>query len=349
MNIKAFIVFFALFFFSGCHHYYADKSVFLEIRNLKAEVIRYDELLLANNIILLDDYMILQNGADKVDCFYYVYSYPDIKFLYSFALCGRGADEYMMPSIIKNVSGNRLEFKDHFRDIIAEYIVADSCAYLIDTTYFKSPDERFFWEINRLSDSLVLTKHQSHNDGNTELWDINKGSCLDVVNNTFSHLKKNMGKEYFSIYDDYMLSCNGNKFAIAYYMLDRLELGQIKEGKIQKNCFIGENTVPDFYRYGYNEKKDFNIDRNIIYYENLYVTNEAVYALYSNKRLDVTEREHSNIIEKYSWSGDPLMRYELDYPLAYFVVDERTHSIYGINPSIDNVILKYDISDMPLQ
>ena len=115
----------------------------------------------------------------------------------------------------------------------------------------------------------------------------------------FSELPDKMGKEYFSIYDDYMISCNGNRFAAAYYMIDRIEFGQISDQRIEKVSSVGEDRTPDFFRYGYNEKRDFNIDKNIIYYENLYVTSDFVYALYSNKRMDITEQEHSKIIEKY--------------------------------------------------
>ena len=326
---------------SGCQHYGADKTAFPETVRLEASITEYDELLVVNNITLLNGYLILQNGADNVDDFYYVFSYPELKFLYSFATYGRGPGEFMMPAIIKNTKDGIFAFKDHYSDLIAWYEISDTCAVLIDPIYFKSPDTRFFWELNQLSDSTMLTKHQNHNDGRTELWNIHKTACVDSVANTFSELPDKMGKEYFSIYDDYMISCNGNRFAAAYYMIDRIEFGQISDQRIEKVSSVGEDRTPDFFRYGYNEKRDFNIDKNIIYYENLYVTSDFVYALYSNKRMDITEQEHSKIIEKYSWTGQPVARYELDHPIAYFVVDETTHSIYGTNPSMDNMVLKY--------
>ena len=39
------------------------------------------------------------------------------------------------------------------------------------------------------------------------------------------------------------------------------------------------------------------------------------------------------MLEIYSWSGEPVCQLNLEYPIAYFAVDEEHNVIYGLNPN----------------
>lgn len=320
---------------ASCQRNTAAYKQFAVEKDLKAEYVDISELLQINNIIMLEDYLVLQNASEAVDDFFFVYSYPGMDFLYSFAKRGRGPGEYMMPGLIRNMEGNNLGLRDHATDILAFYEITESGAVLTGDSRFSSPDnDRFFWEINSMGDSMFLVKHQGYKRGATELWNYIRGCMVDSIPNTFDRLPKKLGRNYYTIFDDYMISACGKHFAIAYFMIDRIETGEITDGKIIRISDIGASDTPDFYLYGKNETDDFNIDKNIVYYENLYAGEKSIYALYSHDRLDNTEKNHSRQIEIYSWDGEPMMRLHLEHPVAYFTVDEDTRTIYGVNPEL---------------
>lgn len=321
----------------------ADKVFGREI-TVEAEYIPVNELLEINNIVKLDDYLILQNESEGVEDFFFVYSYPEIEFLYSFAKRGRGPNEYFLPAVIKNTPGNILGFRDHATDNIAFYDITDSGATLMRTIPFKSEDSfRFFWEINYVSDSVILTKHQGYKTGATESWNVDRCEVVDSLPNTFEKLRHRLGKSYYTIFDDYFLVAGGGRFAQAYLMIDRIEFGSIDDnGRMSIVSSVGMDTAPDFYLYRRNETTEFNVDRNIVYYENLVAGDEYVYALYSGDRLDDTEKNHSSEIEIYDWEGTPCELLHLDVPVAWFTVDEENRTIYAVSPSVpEENILKY--------
>ena len=329
--------------FYSCTSYHGAEKHFDATVKINAECIIINELLGINNIIKLDDYLILQNGSEGVEDFFFVYSCPEMDFLYSFAKRGRGPNEYFFPAIIKNTPGNILGFRDHATDKLAFYEVTDTCANLCNTIPFKSQDNfRFFWEITYVSDSLYLTKHQGYKTGATELWNIKTATLTDSLPNTFKNLPRELGKDYYTIFDDYFIAGNGNRFVLAYLMIDRIDFGIIDGGKMSIVSSVGTTSTPNFYLYKRNETTEFNVDRNIVYYENVFAGAKYVYALYSDDRLDNTERNHSSIIEIYDWSGSPVTLLRLDIPVAYFTVDEANRIIYAVNPELsEEQILKY--------
>ncbi len=311
-------------------------------RCIEADTVKISAILHINNIIKLEDYIVLQNGSDGVDDFYFVYSIPELEFLYSFARRGRGPEESMMPSVIKNTPGNILGFRDHGNDKLVYYRVTDTSAELVYRDIFRSPDnDRFFWELNRMGDSLYLVKHQGYKRGMTELWSSVSGR-KDSIHNTFYTLPWKLGHDYYTVFDDYMISSSGNRFARSYFMIDRIEFGEVKDGRICMVSSTGAESAPRFHLYGDDTDTEFSIDRNTIYYENMYACRDNIYALYSGRRLDETEKRHSSIVEIYSWDGRLVEILSLEVPVAYIAVDEENRIIYGVNPELsDEYILIY--------
>ena len=124
-------------------------------------------------------------------------------------------------------------------------------------------------------------------------------------------------------------------------MIDRIETGEVIGDKIRKTFWTGAKVPPKFHLYGKDEGTEYSIDRNIIYYENLYAGEDYVYGLYSGRRLDETETGHSSAIEIYSWDCTPVKLLHLDEPVAYFAVDEDTRTIYAVNPAMseENILI----------
>lgn len=113
---------------------------FGEPEEVEVELVPISEILKINDIVKLEDYIVLQNSGEGADYFYYVYSCPELEFLYSFARQGRGPEEYLMPAVIGNTSGNVIGFRDHATDMLAFYEVSDTAAELKDSYRMASPD-----------------------------------------------------------------------------------------------------------------------------------------------------------------------------------------------------------------
>lgn len=315
---------------------------FGELEEVVAELVPISEILKINDIVKLEDYIVLQNSGEGADYFYYVYSCPELEFLYSFARQGRGPEEYLMPAAIGNTSGNVIGFRDHATDKFAFYEVSDTAAVLKDSYRMASPDPyRFFWEINMVEDSLLLVKHQGDRSGARELWSPVSG-MKDSIGNFFPKLPHRMGKNYYTIFDDYHISASGNRFVFAYSMIDRLEMGEARDGRICLAAAVGAEGTPEFHLYGDDTATEFSIDLNIVTYENVDAGRDCVYALYSGQRLNDTEMNHSSLIEVYSWDGEPLRLLSLDVPVASFAVDEDNGVIYAVNPELhEDKILRF--------
>lgn len=315
---------------------------FGEPEEVEAEFVQISEILKINDIVKLEDYIVLQNSGEGADYFYYVYSCPELEFLYSFARQGRGPEEYLMPAAIGNTSGNVIGFRDHATDMLAFYEVSDTAAVLKGSYRMASPDPyRFFWEINMAGDSLLLVKHQGDRSGARELWSVS-GVMKDSIGNSFPKLPRSMGKNYYTIFDDYHISASGNRFVFAYSLIDRLEMGEIRGGRICLTAAVGTEDTPEFYLYGDDTATEFSIDRNIVTYENVYAGRDCVYALYSGQRMDDTDMNHSSRIEVYSWNGEPVRLLSLDVPVSSFIVDEDNGVIYAVNPELhEDKILRF--------
>lgn len=206
----------------------------------------------------------------------------------------------------------------------------------------------FFWEINYVANQQYFLKRSNSRLSTRELWNLDDYYSLDKLPNTFT-LEKELGDAYYTEFDDYWLSVSQTSFAVAYFFINWLEFGKIKNGKLKLNGFVGVTDAPDFYLFEEAKpggKYKYNVDNNVVYYEALASTPEGVYALYSGVPWGDLEKKHSSIIEFYNWEGKPIKQFILEEPLSDFVVDENRKLIYGINPdSHEDAILVFKYND----
>lgn len=323
------------------------KNDFPTTEHVFADTIPFDEIIKVGTIHKTDSFIILRDIQNNATDFFYVYSTKDFKHLYSFCTKGNGPDEYLMPTVIKNMPNNRFGIRDHATDIITTYELTDTAAVLIDSYHFPPQDGRFCWEINYISEDCYLLKRNDARASARELWNLKEKILLDTIPNSFD-LAAQMGKDYHIEFDDCWISASDSTFAFAYYFINRIEYGKITGNTIQTEGYTGVNKTPDFYLFkkaGFNSKYKYNVDNNIVYYEDLALSPSYIYALYSGKPWGDTETEHSSIIEIYDKSGNPIRQLNLNHPIASFVVDENNGFIYGINPETsEGNILRFKIS-----
>jgi hypothetical protein len=88
------------------------------------------------------------------------------------------------------------------------------------------------------------------------------------------------------------------------------------------------------------------------WYENVFLTDQRIYALNRNCNLKQYNEYSCNDAEihVFNWSGDPLVIYKLNEgiaPAAPFAVDEKNNKVYTVNPGIDDGVFR--IFDLPLK
>lgn len=312
--------------------------------DISPTIISINEAIKIESIYKLDDYIILRNTDPNAAYFFYVYSCCDFKFLYSFCPRGNGPGEYLMPTVIKKTPNNTFSFRDHATDQYATYELSDSNAIQVENFHFRPDDSRFFWEINYINEKQYLLKRSNSRWNTRELWDFSAQMQLDSLPNTFD-LAKDMGKSYYTEFDDvWISSCAGN-MVFAYFFIDRIEMGAIKKGKMNINSFIGVAEAPKFHLFKdgvLGGKFKYNVDYNIVHYEYIDCGEQNIYALYAGIPWGDLDKYHSSSIEIYDWNGVPLKLLNLEQNISTFAIDEKQRLIYGLNPETnEDAILLY--------
>lgn len=334
--------------FFSCQHQETIHKSFPVSVDVSPELIPINEIFKIGDIYKSDDYIILRNIDRNAEFLFYVYSYPEFNYLYSFCPYGNGPEEFLMPTVIKNTPQNFFSFRDHATDRWATYQLTDNAACLVHSFHFKPDETHFFWEMNYVDEGLYLLKRCNSKSSYRELWNLASKTQLSSISNTFD-LEKEMGNEYYTEFDDYWISVHSNKMAFAYFFINRIEFGEINRDKLEITNHVGANNPPRFYTFKKGRsggKYEYNVDYNTVYYESMACSENYVYALFANKPWGDQEKEHSSIIEIYDWQGTPQKQIKLEQAISSFVVDKNERILYAINSDqYEDRILKYDIGE----
>lgn len=329
----------SIFAFASCSNNASDKITdaknisFLNEMNICADSVNIGQIIKPGNIYRQNQFIIVSDISSNPENHFHVFS-NNLNYLYSFCSVGNGPEECLMPTVVKNTSGNTFIVRDHACDVYHKYSLKhDSAKHIGSFRLKKSSMGEFLWEICSISDSVYIAKGVSARKNIRKLININTGNTLDSISPTFP-LSKTLGKDYYSEFDDFWMTTNGNRFANAYFFIDRIEFGEIKDNRLDIKSYVGTDSTPDFFLYDdepSDDKYEYNVDYNIVYYEWLSGTNNKIYAGYFGHPWGEISR-HSSIIESYSYDGKPDTIYYLDVPLASAIILENENKIIGLNP-----------------
>lgn len=192
------------------------KNDFSLTEDVTADTLSFNEIIKVGGIHKIDRFIILRDIQNNLSNFFYVYSFPDLTYLYSFCPKGIGPDEYLMPTVVKNMPDNKFMIRDHATDVISIFELTDNGAILIEKYDFPPQDGRYCWELNHITDSCFLLKRNDAKISIRELWNLKKQKQLDAIPNTFN-LVEDMGKDYHIEFDDCWISASDTTFAFAYF------------------------------------------------------------------------------------------------------------------------------------
>ena len=308
-----------------------EEKRFPLVQELKASEVPINEIIKLSSISKLKDYIILRDGAENCEVFFYVYKNPGFQFLYSFAKRGQGPKEYRSPNVIRNTPDNFFSFRDY--NSFVTYQLSDTSSTCINLYKMPIVGGGFLLTgLNQIDDSLFLTKRQSSKWTRRELINLYTHEIVDSIPNTFN-LEKELGKDYYTTFEDAIVTSNNKRFAYGYDLIDLIEFGSIQNNKIVITNRVGMKKPPTFYLYETGRqggKYKFNVQHNIVYYKDIRCGKNYVYALYANIPWGEDEQAAS-LIEVYTWDGSPVALLKLDNDISTFVVDEEMQTIYGFN------------------
>ena len=321
----------------SCNNTEEVEKKFPLVQELKASEVPINEIIKFSGIYKLKDYIILRDGSENCDVFFYVYKNPGFQFLYSFARKGQGPEEFLSPSVVRNTPDNFFSFRNY--NNFVTYQLLDTSSTFINT--FKIPPvERGFLltGLTQVGDSLFLTKRQSSKSTRRELINLYTHEIVNDIPNTFN-LEKKLGKDYYTTFEESLMTSNNKCFAYGYLLIDLIEFGSIQNNKIVITNRVGMKKPPNFYLYESGRKGgefEYNVQHNIFYYHDISGGNNYVYALYANIPWGAFKGENAaSLIEVYTWDGNPVALLKLDQGISSFVVDEEMQTIYGFNADIN--------------
>ena len=143
----------------SCKRQVVITKEFPSISELRANILKVNEVFKFGKIYKLKDYVVISDRAENVESFFYVYRYPNFEFLYSFGKKGNWPSTYLMPTPFNRTPDNYFSFRDHGKDIFATYLLTDTAAVLSCEGDMKPTEQYAFAdEINQMADSLFLLK-----------------------------------------------------------------------------------------------------------------------------------------------------------------------------------------------
>jgi hypothetical protein len=309
---------------------------------LRADKIKINEVLKPMHIIVLEDFIVVQNEyLPKEKCFF-IYEKKRHRFCFSFGQLGQSGtnDEFVAPVPIEDCRGNMLQIFDQASRRIHSYQISEAKATLLKQEKLKD-DNGFLplQHISHVNDSvLIFLTHQM------ELCTYSLASAEYIDRIKFktdvpSKVEKyNQNLDYFAL-------CNSNsKIAIGFHFINI-----VQQGRLDDNFHFKFKTL----EISSNETFQPKLHNNIFYYGFIKASDKYIFAgnfgyqFLSFQPFPVNwgKRYFKPHVEVYDWDMNKVASLQLDNDIVSCAVDEKQKVIYTWNPQDDFDYLlayKYD-------
>ena len=319
---------------------------FVQQDSLVATQIPIKEILNPVNMVLLKDYIVIQNEylADE-NCFFIYQKGGDYKFLFSFGRLGQGAEEFIAPSIVNNNGGNELSILDNARNVIRKYSITNLSAEKIQEIKLKDIVYPF-QELSYVNDSILLYRIMYQQGNVLYSYNINTMSVIDSINYE-SSFKEKMGNKYNSALDVFNFANHKSDFVVTFNYIN-----EIKNGKLNPDFTFNKHYSMDLKADNFTPYMDEALYNNYFYYMFPFMTEKYIYAIYMGREMkqlqpvpiNTGKRYFDAYIEVYDKKLNPIRRLKPDNDFMRIFVDEKDKAFYTWNPLEDfNFLLKYNL------
>jgi hypothetical protein len=346
-RIKILLVTFICFLIFGCTDYAKNRIInegFPPMSILIPEKIKINEVLNPGAIVLLEDFLVVQNEYNPTEDCFFVYTRDNIKFCYSFGSLGQsGTDnEYIAPRVIQNNSENIFTVFDqstrsiYYYDMLPDRVVFKKKERINDKDETRFPLQ----EISFVNDSILLFTTLF---GDICSYNITADSIIDRKH-FITGLKDELGVNYDLEYDSFQFSNKGNRIVIGFMFINKVIVGELDN---------------NYYMHFKEEKNainalDFDQDKysNTVYYMFMLSSDKYLYAQYMGLPFKVFQpfplnldgRNFKTLMEVYDWEMNKKAIIDFNLDVLRFTLDEKNKCLYTWNPLEDfDYLYKYSL------
>lgn len=355
------ILLFVAILLIGCskvpENYFNAEIIPADISEIRCDTLVGKEILLkeiyAGYMTVFDSLMLFVSHSFPDYCLY-IFSLNDNELKGKYAHKGQGPDDYIdfthvEQFIVDDDDNIRLWIRDGYgtdnqllnltKSIHSQELIVDSTVYLD----WKKNSFTPYGYVFMANDGIILTRIQAERKKdnhyipdryevyNTEQEFLKK---INIFNRPIVKKKNDFPIEnYFTSRD--RIKPDGSKIVMAMEMLAQINIYDIKNDKL-KGFRIKE--TPDF-EYLTRDTENYRI-----FFRDICVDNEYIYALYSNVRLEEDGKNYpfeGNRVLVYNWDGEIIKNIVLDHLTYEITIDPISKSLYIL--TTNDIIFKYQI------
>lgn len=316
------------------------NETFSKTYELQPELREINEVIKPVDIVVLNDYLVIQNDLMPTEKCFFVYDLDSLNFLYSFGNMGHGPEDFIAPALIQNGEGNNLTVFDQASFKLIKYELNRKLAHIIEKENVTTNDKRPWQEIYYKNDSILLFSTLSNS---IHSYNINTNTVLDTL--TFSsNLMDLMDENYNHSFEGFHFSYINDELVVGFNFLNKIIKGTIKEnGKIT----MEENYIE------FPEPLEKSLFDNRFYYLYTSMTSEFIFAQYVGYLfremqpfpLNIGPRRFDMLLEVYDSNKNPICILDLKHDFLRCKADEKRMKLYTWNMLKDfDHLMVYDYS-----
>jgi hypothetical protein len=295
---------------------------FESVQSLKAERITIDSIFNPAFIFLKNNRLIF--SAYKSPRMLYVYSLPDLDFLYATGEQGHGPEDFeLFPMFCKSFSDD-IYIWGYTPTRIKQFAVSQSGELHFKRDINLSLYESFN-QMHIVQDSLLIYSAIPSD------FSINKYNMRSHGIEGKIDIKKEDHAESFFYSNRGMLAANDSLIIYSYIYKNQIDIYHVDDLKLHKRI-VGD--------YSKNSIIIGDFENNVNHYLSVLTGKKYFYALYNGK---LASNEKDYAIEVFDYDGTPVKKYLFDIAPILFEIDEENGYIYGYNANYEGYILKYKI------
>lgn len=311
-----------------------------KVYKIEPDFHKINEIIRPIDMIVLDDYLVIQNDILPNEHCLFVYNLETLDFLYSFVNCGNGPEEFLAPALVQNDKENFLTLLDQASMKVIKYKLTDKKAEIINKDRIVLDDNRPLQEVYYVNDSILIF---SALDNELKSYSIKNHKIIDTYKFS-SNLKHLMNKDYNKSFDHYHFSYNNNKIALVFNFFNKILIGEVREdGSInldETEYLVDSPLKPSLYDNRY-------------YYMYTLLSDKYLFAQYVGYMfrdlqpfpLNMNKRKFDMLLEVYTLDKKAICCLDLQHDILRCKIDEKHNKIYTWNmlEDFDNLII-YDYS-----
>lgn len=287
-----------------------------------------------SKMLLQGDKMIIKTFCKAKDKHIVIYSLSENRIVNELVKYGEGPNEMLSCNI--DLTENKLWLYDVSKMRIG-FIPSDSLLFTPDIIQHKL-NAHYYYSTAMLNDSIMLGTNDMSKDSKITYVNINTDSTTNI--GSYAYLDYNIALGALIDASSCYIDVNPitKDILLSYRYTDVIEIynpkGELKYALQGPMCFDIEfqavNTNGNSHMAKTRETRKA--------YVNSYVTENAIYLLFSGCNRNDKNWANGTEIHVFSWDGKPQKRYLLEEPIYTFAIDENKHIIYSYSLQTEELI-----------